>query len=202
MASRNKPPPTSNVNRRSQPPALASRSTTPTTTAASAAPATPERPSGIARRNTIREGTHSRSGSSISSPLSARAAAKGSRPVSTNDDELENAAILEDLRSRLAKSESAAEAAVVEYAKQIKALQSRLQESISEQTKMEETNHQREEIIERLEVQIKDLTRTKREQENIYEAEVGLPVAPAVCTWRRLTCANRELRPNRKRRNY
>jgi hypothetical protein len=175
MASR-KPPLTSNINRRSQPPTLTSRSTTPTPSTNSGSSAavavTPERPNGIARRNTIREGGHHRSGSSISgSPLSARAAAKA-RPVSTNDDELESAAILEDLRSRLAKSESAAEAAAVEYAKQIKALQSRLQESLGEQAKMEEASHQKEEIIEGLQVQIKDLTRTKREQENIYEAEV------------------------------
>lgn len=100
--------------------------------------------------------------------------------MSTNDDELESAAILEDLRSRLAKSESAAEAAAVEYAKQIKALQARLQESVNDQQKMEEAAHQKDETIERLQVQIKDLTRTKREQENIYEAEVGDPASGGI----------------------
>ncbi|KAI5776626.1 hypothetical protein EDC01DRAFT_720006 [Geopyxis carbonaria] len=158
---RNKPPLTSNLNRR----AASTRSPTPTNGAPSPTPG------GIARRNTIREGgAHHRSGSSISSPLSARSAAK-SRPHSNDETELENAAILEDLRSRLAKSESAAEAAAEEYAKQIKSLQIRLEESIAEQVKMEESQHSRDEFMESLEMQIKDLTRSKRDQDNIYEAE-------------------------------
>lgn len=90
-----------------------------------------------------------------------------------SEADLENAAILEDLRSRLAQSESAAEAATEEYAKQIKALQSRLEDALAEQIKMEEAAHQKDEMIESIELQVKELTRAKRDQENIYEAEVN-----------------------------
>lgn len=88
-----------------------------------------------------------------------------------SEADLENAAMLEDLRSRLAQSESAAEAATEEYAKQIKALQSRLEDALAEQIKMEEAAHQKDEMIESIELQVKELTRAKRDQENIYEAE-------------------------------
>jgi hypothetical protein len=88
---------------------------------------------------------------------------------------LENAAVLEDLRRRLAASESAAEAAAEEYAKQVKALQVRLEEALNEPIRMEEALHVKEEFIENLEIQVKELARAKRDQENIYEAEVSLP---------------------------
>lgn len=121
----------------------------------------------MARRNTLQH----RRDSSVSSPLSARSAVKA-RPDSPDDAELENAAILEDLRGRLAKSESAAEAAAEEYQKQIKALQLRLEESVKEQVKQEEALHSKDDAIESLEIQVKELIRSKRDQENIYEAEV------------------------------
>jgi predicted nucleic acid-binding Zn-ribbon protein len=124
----------------------------------------------LTRRNTIREGGHRPSGS-ISSPLSARSAVK-TRPLSNDETEFENVAILEDLRSRLSKSESAAGAAVEEYMKQIKALQLRLGESQADYVRMEDALHAKDEVVENLEMQIKDLTRSKRDQENIYEAEV------------------------------
>ncbi|KAH8151989.1 uncharacterized protein LAJ45_03982 [Morchella importuna] len=175
MASSRKPPPanlSSPLNRRSMPPPVASssagsargssRSPTPTGAAAPAATA--------ARRNTIRDGAPLAHRNSISSPLSARSAAKRSTEVQSEAD-LENAAMLEDLRSRLAQSESAAEAAAEEYAKQVKALQSRLEDALAEQIKMEEAAHQKDEIIEGIELQVKELTRAKRDQENIYEAE-------------------------------
>ena len=128
----------------------------------------------MARRNTIREGGHQRTGSIPGSPLSARAAVK-TRPMSNDETELENAALLEDLRSRLAKSESAAEAAAEEFAKQIKALQARLDEAQTDYAQIEDQLHSKDEAIEAFEMQIKDLTRSKRDQENIYEAEVGAP---------------------------
>lgn len=88
-----------------------------------------------------------------------------------SEADLENAAMLEDLRNRLAQSESAAEAAAEEYAKQVKALQSRLEDALAEQLKMEEAVHQKDEVVEGMELQVKELTRAKRDQENIYEAE-------------------------------
>ncbi|KAG0634593.1 hypothetical protein HOY80DRAFT_894649 [Tuber brumale] len=144
------------------------RSPTPNSSGPAAGP-----PNGAVRRNTLRDrelssGNPSRN--STSSPLSARSAAK--RPSSNSSDaDFEGAAILEDLRSRLAQSESAAEAAAEEYAKQVKALQIRLEEALGEQMRMEEVCHAKDEVIENFEIQIKDLTRAKRDQDNIYEAE-------------------------------
>ena len=177
MASTRKPPVGNNVssplNRRSMPPTAPStaqgpaRSPTPNSSRPVVGPS-----NGVARRNTLRDrelssGNPNRN--STSSPLSARSAAK--RPSSNSSDaDLESAAILEDLRSRLAQSESAAE----EYAKQVKALQLRLEEALGEQMKMEETCHAKDEVIENFEIQIKELTRAKRDQENIYEAEVKM----------------------------
>ncbi len=170
-SSTRKPPLASNLNRRSQPsvglPGRSDRSPTPSSSTSTGGHVR----EALGRRNTMREGSLHSSRNSISSPLSARSAAKRP-PDANNEAELENAALLEDLRSRLAKSESAAEAAADEYTKQIKALQLRLDESSSEQSKMEEAMHAREEVVENLEMQIKDLTRSKRDQENIYEAEV------------------------------
>lgn len=93
--------------------------------------------------------------------------------MSNDEVELENAAILEDLRTRLSKGESAAEAAAVQYALQIKALQQRLDETQADYVRIEEQMHTKDENVEALEMQIKDLTRSKRDQENIYEAEVS-----------------------------
>lgn len=129
----------------------------------------------MSRRNTIREGGHrptSSVGSNLGSPLSARSAVRG-RPLSNDDTELENAAILEDLRTRLSKSESAAEVAAAQYALQMKALQQRLDETQADYARIEEQMHSKDESAETLEMQIKDLTRSKRDQENIYEAEVS-----------------------------
>jgi predicted nucleic acid-binding Zn-ribbon protein len=80
----------------------------------------------------------------------------------------------------LAKSESAAEAAAEEYAKQIKALQMRLDEAQADYVQIEDHSHSKDETIDNLEMQIKDLTRSKRDQENIYEAEVSYCVI-AIC---------------------
>jgi predicted nucleic acid-binding Zn-ribbon protein len=135
----------------------------------------------MARRNTMREGISHRPSISAGSPLSARGAVK-TRPVSNDETELENAAILEDLRSRLAKSESAAETAAQEYTKQIKALQQRLGEANADYVRIEDQMHAKDEATEQLEMQVKDLIRSKRDQENIYEAEVSFHLlAVVVC---------------------
>ena len=153
-----KPPPAiPSTGRRSQAP--------PATTAGRQSPAAPTTSAPAARRNTHR--------GSISggSPLSARSAVK--TRAASDEAELEAAAVLEDLRTRLAKNESAAEAAADEYNKQLKALQLRLEETHADNTRLEETAHAKDDTIESLEMQIKDLSRSRRDQENIYEAEVG-----------------------------
>ena len=80
---------------------------------------------------------------------------------------------MEDLRTRLSKSESAAEAAAAQYALQLKGLQQRLDETQADYDRIEEQMHSKDESVQALEMQIKDLTRSKRDQENIYEAEVS-----------------------------
>ncbi|KAI5802302.1 hypothetical protein FPQ18DRAFT_300441 [Pyronema domesticum] len=129
-------------------------------------PAMPTTP--MSRRNTA--SGHRPSISLSGSPLSARSSVK-TRPQTDNETELEAAAMLEDIRTRLAKSESAAEAAAQEYSLQIKALQLRLDEAQKDYAKVEEQMHSKEDAIENMQIQIKELTRSKRDQENIYEAE-------------------------------
>jgi predicted nucleic acid-binding Zn-ribbon protein len=133
----------------------------------------------MSRRNTA--SGHRPSISLSGSPLSARSSVK-TRPQTDNETELEAAAMLEDIRTRLAKSESAAEAAAQEYSLQVKALQLRLDEAQKDYAKVEEQMHSKEDSIENMQIQIKELTRSKRDQENIYEAEV-----PFFCeaAWRR-----------------
>lgn len=90
---------------------------------------------------------------------------------------------MEDLRNRLSQIESAAEAAAEEHAMQMKAIELRLEEALAEQIKMEDNSHGKDEVIEGIESQVKELTRAKRDQENIYEAEVRLLCLLSV--WRR-----------------
>lgn len=110
---------------------------------------------------------------------------------------------MEDLRGRLAKSEGAAESAAEDYEKQIKALQMRLEESLEEQSKQEEVLHRADDQIEALEIQVKELTRSKRDQENIYEAEVrGKPRKVHPCRVRGfMLMVYRGLRRNKRRKN-
>lgn len=61
---------------------------------------------------------------------------------------------------------------------QMKALELRLEEALAEQIKMEDNSHGKDEVIEGIESQLKELTRAKRDQENIYEAEVRLLYSP------------------------
>lgn len=169
MASRKTPPAnlSSPLNRRSMPPpgAQTRGSGSPTPTSSPTTNATP-----TGRRGTGSSSIHR---NSVSSPLSARSAAKRSSELVSEAD-LENAAAMEDLRSRLSQIESAAEAAAEEHAMQMKAIELRLEEALGEQIKMEDSSHGKDEVIEGIESQVKELTRAKRDQENIYEAEVRL----------------------------
>ena len=86
-----------------------------------------------------------------------------------NDDEAreEAAAYLQDLKERLQKAEGEAE----ERHKQIEVLNSRLDDALHEQAKLEERAHEEEEKVEGLENEKRELTRQHRELESIYEAE-------------------------------
>ncbi|KAK3681411.1 hypothetical protein B0T22DRAFT_473358 [Podospora appendiculata] len=120
-------------------------------------------------------------------PVSARAAASQRREsllgnVTTNlngtsvaDVEREEAlraetvALLDDLKDRLSKAETASET----YKRQTEVLQSRLDEALKEQAKLEEKVHENEEQIEWLTNEKREGARQMREMESIYEAERG-----------------------------
>lgn len=109
-------------------------------------------------------------------PISARAAVKkpaGSSNLGTStsaadeDARIESAALIEELRERLEKAEHSSE----EYRKNAEVLQSRLDDALKEQGKLEDRLHEEEERIEGLEIDKKEALRQRRELEGIYEAE-------------------------------
>jgi myosin heavy subunit len=114
-------------------------------------------------------------------PLSARASVRKpgtssslsqstSRADDDGDDETareEAAAYLNELKEKLQKAENEAD----EYKKQIGVLKARLDDSVRDQSKLEERVHEEEEKVEGLENEKRELTRKHRELESIYEAE-------------------------------
>ncbi len=89
--------------------------------------------------------------------------------VSDADDDAraETVALLDDLKERLLKAETLSD----QFQKQAQVLQSRLDEAIQEQGKLEDKVHESEEKLETLENEKRDALRQKREMESIYEAE-------------------------------
>jgi hypothetical protein len=75
--------------------------------------------------------------------------------------------LIEELKMRLQKTEEASE----QYHRQIQTLQSRLDDSLIEQGKLEERLHEEEERVEGLENEKRESISQKRELERIYEAE-------------------------------
>jgi len=93
-----------------------------------------------------------------------------SSSTTTDADEearAETIALLDDLKDRLRQAEIASEG----YQKQSQVLQSRLDEALLEQEKMEDKFHENDERLEALENGKRDALRQKREMESIYEAE-------------------------------
>ncbi|KAL3467129.1 hypothetical protein BJX64DRAFT_283854 [Aspergillus heterothallicus] len=116
-----------------------------------------------------------------SAPVSARAAARkpgrsnlsmSSVPkIAANPSEEEaraqNAALIEDLKEQLQKAETASE----QYQKQLGVLQMRLDEAVTEQTKLEDQGHERDSKIEALSGEIRDHVRQIRDLEQAHELE-------------------------------
>ncbi|KAI2627409.1 hypothetical protein GGS26DRAFT_583061 [Hypomontagnella submonticulosa] len=136
------------------------RASTPTSsTNGPASTSTPQ------RTRSIRGGT----------PMSARAAAThratSSLSISSTNGNLdaraETVALIEDLKERLQKADIASE----QFRKQAEVLQSRLDDAIKEQAKLEERVHESEEQIEALRNEKREAARQMREMEAIYEAE-------------------------------
>ncbi|KAI1438395.1 hypothetical protein GGR50DRAFT_685350 [Xylaria sp. CBS 124048] len=127
----------------------------------------PVSPAAIAATN----GTPTRTRSIRSSTISARAAAhRSSLSISTQADadaRAETVALIDDLKDRLLKADATAE----QYRRQADVLQSRLDEALKEQSKLEERAHENEEQIETLRNEKRETARQMREMEAIYEAE-------------------------------
>lgn len=103
-----------------------------------------------------------RSGAGASNLSSSSAASDAD-----DDARAETVALLDDLKERLQNAEAVSE----QFQKQAQVLQSRLDESIQEQGKLEERVHENEERLETLDNEKRDALRLKREMEAIYEAE-------------------------------
>ncbi|KAJ5212419.1 uncharacterized protein N7498_004065 [Penicillium cinerascens] len=116
-----------------------------------------------------------------STPVSARAAARtrgrsnlsmSNVPRINNDPSEEeakaqNAALIEELREQLQKAETASE----QYQKQLGVLQMRLDEAVSEQSKLEDQAHERDTRIEILSGEVRDQSRQLRDLEQNHESE-------------------------------
>ncbi|KAI1756070.1 hypothetical protein F4782DRAFT_484687 [Xylaria castorea] len=106
-------------------------------------------------------------------PVSARAAAhrtSSSLSISSRVDDdarAETVALIEDLKERLHRADVTAE----QNRKQAEVLQSRLDEALKEQVKLEESAHENDEQIETLRNEKREAARQMREMEAIYEAE-------------------------------
>ncbi|XXH03757.1 60S ribosomal protein L30 [Hypoxylon texense] len=135
------------------------RASTPTSTNGTATSTTPQ------RTRSIRGGT----------PMSARAAAThratSSLSISSTngnpDARAETVALIDDLKERLQRADATSE----QYRKQAEVLQSRLDDALKEQAKLEERVHESEEQIEALRNEKREAARQMREMEAIYEAE-------------------------------
>lgn len=84
-----------------------------------------------------------------------------------NDVRGEASAIIEELKDRLKDTELKSE----QFHRQAEVLQSRLDDALKEQGKLEDRLHESEEKLEILEYEKRDAARSKREMESIYEAE-------------------------------
>lgn len=165
-----KPPATGSSDRMS--PAATPATPPGATSRNSARPTTPSSPAtvtnGVARNRSVRTAN--------GTPISARAAVKkpaGSSSLGTStsaadtDARIESSALIEELRERLEKVEQSSE----EYRKNAEVLQSRLDDALKEQGKLEDKLHEEEERIEGLENDKKEALRQRRELEGIYEAD-------------------------------
>jgi chromosome segregation ATPase len=124
---------------------------------------------GVARTRSIRGGT----------PVSARAAMQragaGTSNLSNNstasetedDSHAEAVALLDELKERLRASEINSD----KFEKETEVLQSRLDEALLEQGKLEDRLHETEERLEIFESEKREMSRQMREMESIYEAE-------------------------------
>ncbi len=87
--------------------------------------------------------------------------------ASDEDARAENASLIEELRGRLLKAETASE----EYQRQLNMLQAKLDDSLLEHGKLEDQLHENSAKIEELEAGSLQVMRQKREMEDLFESE-------------------------------
>ena len=91
--------------------------------------------------------------------------------MSNEDDErAENAQLVADLKEQLQKAEVASE----QFQKQLEVLQMRLDEVLTDQSRLEERDHQRDQELQALQLEAKEFARQKRELEQSHEAEKAI----------------------------
>lgn len=118
---------------------------------------------GVARSRSLRGAASVRRPGAGASNLSQSSATSDA----DDDARAETVGLLDDLKERLHKAETASE----QFQKQAQVLQSRLDEALHEQGKLEDRLHESDENLEALENQKRDALRQRREMETIYEAE-------------------------------
>lgn len=87
------------------------------------------------------------------------------------DDEARaaSAAAIEELKEEVQKAETTTD----QYRKQLGVLQMRLDDAVSEHGKLEEQAHEKDEVINSLREEIRELTRQIREMEQAHETELA-----------------------------
>ena len=91
--------------------------------------------------------------------------------VSNDDDErAENMQLVADLKEQVQKAEVASE----QYQRQLEVLQLRLDEILNDQGRLEERDHQRDQEIQSMQLEVKELTRQKRELAQSHEVEKAM----------------------------
>ncbi|KAL2158219.1 hypothetical protein VTH06DRAFT_4539 [Thermothelomyces fergusii] len=131
---------------------------------------------GVARTLSTRKGNpvsarvaaHQRRESMLSNGAVINGKGAGSADIEREEAlRAETVAIIDDLRERLAQAEAGLET----YKRQAEVLQSRLDDALREQARLEERVHESEEQIEALTNEKRDALRQIREMETIYEGE-------------------------------
>lgn len=157
--------------------ALGRRPTNPTTspTPSNRAPVrspTPSSPSsqpngGLPRTRSLRGSALSAGNPARRSVVGASGLSNSSSATDAEEARAESIAAMDELKERLRMSEIRAE----QFQKETEVLQSRLEDALQEQVRLEDRLHEEEERIESLENEKRDAARQMREMGAIYEAE-------------------------------
>ncbi len=139
-------------------------------TRATGTPSTPSAANGVTRSGSVRtstNGTPISARASVRKPPTSSTITRSAKEAADDDARAQANNLIEELKAQLQKTEAASE----QYHRQIQTLQSRLDDALIEQGKLEERLHEEEERVEGLENDKRESINQKRELERIYEAE-------------------------------